>query len=189
MCMRNSVHAYLRLARSQRRRRRIARSQRSQGKHTPLWLLPRVITCILGLMSATGAHAADPTFTTETIAGRVVFHNEVFEKQTGVPAVVEARETLLALQTPSGQLIPLLEDIRARAFRRDERLRAMEVELVVRRYPHSPLVQIIRVIERAGDGQRYDIDYWCEICAIAMFEKKDCECCQGEVELRRRKVE
>jgi hypothetical protein len=109
------------------------------------------------------------------------------EKQTGISTVPEARDRVLALQTAEGSLIPFLEDVRARAFRRDDRLRDMNVELVVRRYPASPLVQIIRVIEIAKDG-RYEIDYWCEICSIAMFEKKDCECCQGDVELRRRPV-
>jgi len=64
----------------------------------------------------------------------------------------------------------------------------MEVELVARRYAISPLVQVIRVFEIAPDG-KFELDYWCEICSIAMFEKKDCECCQGPVELRRRKVE
>lgn len=110
------------------------------------------------------------------------------EKQTGISTVPEARDRVLALQTADGSMVPLLEDLRARAFRRDQRLRDMQVELVVRRYPASPLVQIIRVVEIAKDG-RYEIDYWCEICSIAMFEKKDCECCQGDVELRRRKVE
>jgi hypothetical protein len=126
-------------------------------------------------------------FTTETVRGRVVFHNEAFEDQTDVPSVPEARDRLLALKTNTGQLIPLLEDVRGRAFRSDDRLRQMRVELLVRRYRTSPLVQIIRVFE-LSDGGRYEIDYWCEICAIAMFEQKDCECCQGPVELRRRQV-
>jgi hypothetical protein len=141
------------------------------------------------VLACWSACAADkPAYTTETHRGHVVFHNEVFEKQTGVPAVPEAKERVLALQSEAGRLLPLLEDVRGRAFRRDERLRQMQVELVVRRYEQSPLLQVIRVFELAKDG-RYEIDYWCEICAIAMFEKKDCECCQGPVELRRRKVE
>src|SRR5205823_4561003 len=98
------------------------------------------------------------------------------------------RERVLALRTKEGELVPLLEDVRARAFRRDERLREMEVELVVRRYAILPLLQVIRVFELAKDG-KYEIDYWCAICSIPMFEKKDCECCQGDVELRRRKVD
>jgi hypothetical protein len=127
-------------------------------------------------------------FTTETIHGRVVFLAEVMQQQTGVAAVSEARERVLALQKKDGALVPLFEDVRARAFRRDERLREMDVQLVVRRYPISPLVQVLSVFEIASDG-KYELDYWCEICSIAMFEKKDCECCQGEVELRRRRAD
>lgn len=128
------------------------------------------------------------TFTVETHRGRVVFLADAVEKQTGVPVVPEARDRVLALQTAKGELIPLLEDVRARAFRRDERLRKMEVELVVRHYAASPLVQIIGLAEIAKDG-KFEIDYWCDICAIAMFEQKDCECCQEPNVLRRRKVE
>ena len=51
----------------------------------------------------------------------------------------------------------------------------------------APLAQIIRVFEVKPDGL-YELDYWCEICAIAMYELKDCDCCQGPIELRRRKV-
>jgi len=127
-------------------------------------------------------------FQTETISGRVVFLAEAVQKESGIAVVPEARERVLSLQEKDGKLVPLLEDVRARAFRRDERLREMEVELVVRRYAISPLVQVIRVFEIAADG-KYEIDYWCEICSIAMFEKKDCECCQGEVALRRTRVE
>jgi len=117
-----------------------------------------------------------------------VFLAEAMETETGVRSVPEAKDRILALKTEGGEVAPLLEDSRGRAFRRDERLRQMKVELLVRRYRNSPLAQIIRVYEVAPDG-RYEIDYWCDICAIAMVEKKDCECCQGPVELRRRKVD
>ncbi len=127
-------------------------------------------------------------FTTETLRGKVVFLAEAMENEIGVRSVPEAKDRILALQTEGGELVPLLEDARGRAFRRDDRLRQMKVELLVRRYRNSPLAQIIRVCEVAADG-RYEIDYWCEICAIAMVEKKDCECCQGPVQLRRRKVD
>jgi hypothetical protein len=144
---------------------------------------------VAALIGNAGLAADEPEkgYDTETLRGRVVFLAEEFEKQTGVPSVPEARERILALKQADGTLVPLLEDVRGRAFRRDKRLRQMEVELVVRRYRQSPVVQIIRVMEVTKEG-RYDLDYWCEICAIAMFEQKDCECCQGPVELRRRKV-
>jgi hypothetical protein len=144
---------------------------------------------LVGILCLAGAVRADDdstAFTLDTIRGRVVYLAEALEKRTGVAAVAEAKERILALETKSGELIPLLEDVRGRAFRRDERLRKMEVELLVRRYRGSPVVQIIRVFEVAKDGL-YEVDYWCEICAIAMYELKDCECCQGPIELRKRK--
>jgi hypothetical protein len=142
----------------------------------------------LCVASVVSGEEKSPGFETQTIRGRVVFLGEVMERETEIAVVPEARERVLALRTNRGELVPLLEDVRARAFRRDDRLRNMEVELVVRRYANSPVVQVIRVFEIAKDG-RYEIDYWCTVCSIAMFEKKDCECCQGESELRRRKVD
>jgi hypothetical protein len=123
--------------------------------------------------AASLAHAAAPNveFTLDTIRGRVVYLAEALEKRTGAASVPEAKDRVLALETKTGELIPLLEDIRGRAFRRDERLRKMDVEVLVRRYQGSPVVQIIRVFEVAKDGV-YEVDYWCEICAIAMYELK-----------------
>ena len=141
------------------------------------------------IVVAAAARAEEPAgtdFKLETIRGRVVYLAEALEERTGAATVEEAKERILALQNKSGELIPLWEDVRGRAFRRDERLRKMEVELLVRRYQGSPVVQIIRVFEVAKDGL-YEIDYWCEICAIAMYELKECECCQGPIELRKRK--
>jgi len=134
--------------------------------------------------------AADdqPSYTTQTLRGQVVYLAEAMEKQTGATPVPEAKQRTLALETPSGELIPLFEDSRARAFRRDQRLRDMQVELVVRRYRQSPAIQSLRVFEVAKDG-RYEIDYWCDVCAIAIYEDRECDCCQGPVTLRRRKVE
>ena len=150
----------------------------------------RIATVVLLLAACCCPLRAEPllTFTQGTIRGRAVYLAEAMEKRTGVPSLAEAKDRILALQTDKGELIPLLEDVRGRAFRRDERLRNMEIELLVRRYSGSPAVQIIRVFEIAKDG-KFEIDYWCQICAIAMFEQKDCECCQEPNELRRRKVE
>jgi hypothetical protein len=148
----------------------------------------KAVLFALWVVSFASGEEKSPSFETQTILGKVVFLGEVMERETEIAVVPEARERLLALRTSRGELIPLLEDVRARAFRRDERLRQMEVELVVRRYANSPVVQVIRVFEVAKDG-RYEIDYWCTVCSIAMFEKKDCECCQGESELRRRKID
>ncbi|MCA9044880.1 MAG: hypothetical protein KDA69_11205, partial [Planctomycetaceae bacterium] len=36
------------------------------------------------------------------------------------------------------------------------------------------------------DGTRQEMDYWCDICSIPMYEIKECECCQGPIEFRLR---
>jgi hypothetical protein len=140
------------------------------------------------IFTSVGAGEEKSEYTTETLRGQVVFLAEEMEKQTGVKTVSEAKERILALRTAAGDLVPLLEDVRGRAFRRDKRLRDMQVELMVRRYHHSPLRQILRVCEVAKDGL-YEIDYWCNTCAIALYEDIDCECCQGPLELRKRKID
>ncbi len=134
--------------------------------------------------------AAEPTrehFKLETVRGRVVWLAEAMARLHGAKSVDEAAERGLALETREGHLHPLLEDVRGRAFRVDPRLRRMEVELLVRRYSHTPVLQVLGVAEVTPRG-RFEIDYWCDVCAIAMFELKFCECCQGETELRRRRL-
>lgn len=178
--------------------RRAERPSRGVGGSPCAWLATAqvwvrlVLAAHLALLTAGGSRADEPPpasaqFATETLRGRVVYLAEVMDKRLGVPWVPEAKDRILALETTGGRLIPLVEDSRGRAFRRDPRLRAMNLELMVRRYDTSPAVQIIRVCEVTPAG-RFELDYWCEICSIAMFENKDCECCQGPVELRRRMV-
>jgi hypothetical protein len=133
-------------------------------------------------------YSADkPPYQTETLRGRVVWLAAALQQQYGIHSVPEAKERMLALQTDAGQIVPLVEDIRGRSFRLDPRLRKPKLELVVRRFDGSPAVQVIRIYELAADG-KYELDYWCEICSIAMFELKACDCCQGEIDLRRRKA-
>jgi len=133
--------------------------------------------------------AAEPSQTkpeSNILRGRVVWAAEVLEKR-GARSVPEAEQRTLALETAAGELIPILEDVRGRGFRSDERLRQMDLELLVRKLPKSPFVQIIGVYQ--WDGKRkLEIDYWCQVCAIAMVELKPCDCCQGETELRKRRV-
>ncbi len=156
-------------------------------------LLPSVVALAVAWLPNGGEsrlQAADVSvekFTTESLRGRVVFTAEAMARLHGAKSVPEAVERGLALETSDGRLVPLLEDVRGRAFRADERLRHMKVELLVRRYPNSPVVQIVTLYEISADG-KFEIDYWCDVCAIAMFELKTCECCQGEIELRRRRV-
>ena len=153
-----------------------------------LRLLCLLAVSLIATTSPAEEKSAAPKFTSETLRGRVVFLAEALEKKYGVKSVTEAKEAALAMQDEAGKLHPLVEDVRGRAFRVDKRLRDIKVELLVRRYQDSPAVQIIGVYELAKDG-RFEIDYWCSVCAIAMYELKQCECCQGEIELRKRKAE
>jgi len=122
---------------------------------------------------------------TEALRGRVVWLADGLERRFGVKTVPEARENMLALETKDGQVLPIVEDLRGRSFRADERLRDMQVELLVRRYRRSPLVQVVRIHEIKDDG-KYLLDYWCDICSIVMFETGHCDCCQDLNRLRKR---
>jgi len=129
-----------------------------------------------------------PQYRLETVRGRVVWFGEALQRRWGIRTVPESAKSVLALETKDGELITLMEDIRGRAFRVDERLRNLEdCELLVRRYPGIPAVKIVKVFSHEK-GEKVELDYWCEICAITMFELKACDCCQGDIELRRRPV-
>ncbi len=128
-----------------------------------------------------------PEFEVLNLRGQVVWLADAMARLHGVKTVPEARTRVLALETAGGDLYPLAEDIRGRGFRRDERLRDRPVELTVRKYYGAPVIQVIRAFEVRGE-QRFELDYWCDICAIAMFELKPCDCCQADIVLRRRLV-
>jgi hypothetical protein len=127
-------------------------------------------------------------FTTLSIRGRVVWLADVLRRRYGVELTRDAQERTLALETPDGQIHPLVEDLRGRSFRTDERLRNMDVELLVRRYEGSPLVQIIRIHE-VREGGKFIVDYWCDVCAIEMYEFGSCACCQDQNRLRKRRID
>jgi hypothetical protein len=145
---------------------------------------------LLGLVVLASIAAEEPApqsaakYETVVERGRVVWAAEAMERRHGVTSGDDAKDRVLALETADGRLLPLIEDVRGRAFRKDERLRKMELELEARRFQGSPFLQVIRTYE-IKDGRKYEIDYWCEICSIALYELKPCDCCQGPLELRR----
>lgn len=134
------------------------------------------------------AAADDAPFELQTHRGKVVYLAEALQRLHGIKSVDEAKERTLAVETAEGNLIPLVEDVRGRAFRADPRLREMQVELLLRKFKGSPAGQVIRVYELTKEG-KFEIDYWCDVCSIAMYELKVCECCQGDITLRKTKVE
>ncbi|MCA9263347.1 MAG: hypothetical protein KDA60_05840 [Planctomycetales bacterium] len=124
-------------------------------------------------------------YRTEVVRGKVVWLADALSAELAITTVPEARERILAVLTPDGQLWPLLEDGRGRAFRTDARLRNVSMELIVRRHTKHPLLQVVRVYELRGDD-KLEVDYWCDVCAIVMYEQGPCSCCQAENRLRKR---
>ena len=147
-----------------------------------------VTSLLVVAVSASDSSTPEKKHKTKTVYGRVVWMAEALARRHGVQTVLENAEQVQALETKDGRLLPIIEDIRGRSFRRDGRLRDMEVELLVREYQGTPMLQVIRICQTAEEG-KFEIDYWCDICAIAMFELKPCDCCQGPIELRRRKTQ
>jgi hypothetical protein len=127
-------------------------------------------------------------YTTESLRGKVVWLSDALKDRFGIKADDDAAHAIVALETAEGELHPILKDARGRGFHTDERLRGIELELRVRRYRGSPMVQVVRVYTLKPDG-KYELDYWCDVCSIAMYELKPCECCQGPIRLRERPVE
>lgn len=105
-------------------------------------------------------------------------------RQRGVKTYSEEIARQVVLKTPTGELIPLVPDWRGRAFGQDERLRSRPVELVVNRRAGIPWVSVLSIYAHDEGGKRSVVDYWCDVCAIPMYEIKDCECCQGPIRLR-----
>jgi hypothetical protein len=120
---------------------------------------------------------------TVQLRGRLVWMAEAMKRRYDVTTDLDAQQHTVAIETTDGELIPLVKDSRCRGFWADPRLFEMDVDLIVRKFDGSPMVQVISV-RRWRDGQCYDLDYWCDICAISMFELKPCECCQGPSRLR-----
>jgi hypothetical protein len=141
---------------------------------------------IRGDANATG-EAGQPVYRNEVVRGQVVWLAEALKDRFGISTVPEAAEQSLAILTSDGELLPLVENLRGRAFRKDERLRDMQLEVWVRRYQKQPFVQILRVFE-LSDGQRFEVDYWCDVCAIPMYETGPCACCQDHNRIRKRLV-
>jgi hypothetical protein len=124
----------------------------------------------------------------EILSGKVVWLSEALTRR-GIKNYPEESKGQVVLETDQGELIPIVSDWRGRAFYQDERLRDRPVDLVVHRRPGIPWVQVLSIFTFDERGIRHITDYWCDICAIPMYEIKECECCQGPIRLRFRPKE
>ena len=126
-------------------------------------------------------------FETLTLRGKARFLGPALKDRYGIATVPESAERQIVLDVAGGELVPIVEDIRGRAFRADQRLRDIEVEILTRRYQGSPFAQVIQLAAVKKEGL-FVLDYWCDVCAIAMYELKPCDCCQAPNRLRERRV-
>lgn len=124
----------------------------------------------------------------EIVSGKVVMLSDAL-KRHGIKNYPEESKGQVVLETEQGELIPIVSDWRGRAFYQDERLRDRAVDLVVNRRAGIPWVQVLSIYTFDEQGIRNNTDYWCDICAIPMYEIKECECCQGPTRLRFRPQE
>ena len=113
----------------------------------------------------------------ELFVGTVVLLQDALKKRD--IEVADEMKLQAVLETKSGELIPIAADWRGRAFFQDKKLRDRPVEIVGYRRPGIPYLQALLVYFPNKKGEREVFDYWCDICAIPMYEIKDCECCQG----------
>jgi len=125
---------------------------------------------------------AEPEAPRRLYRGKVVLAQEAL-KNRGIKVAEEMKEQAV-LETPDGDLIPIAADWRGRAFFQDKRLRNRRVDLVGYQRPGIPWLQVLIIYVINEQGEREVMDYWCDICAIPMYEIKDCECCQGPIRLR-----
>lgn len=153
----------------------------------PLFFLPFGLA--LGSVFAQDAGQDSPHQKTETeespkelFTGKVVLLGEAL-KRKGIDSRDEMKDQAV-LETPEGELIPIVADWRGRAFFQDKRLRDQKVELVGTRKPGVPYLQVLMVFTFDKEGQRMYTDYWCDVCSIPMYEIKPCDCCQGDIRLR-----
>jgi hypothetical protein len=137
--------------------------------------------------SAVHCKSSKPAYRTQSLRGRVVWLAEALKKKYGIETDRDAIHAVVALETADG-LLPIVKDFRGRAFFIDERLRDLDLELMVRTYEGSPMIQVVRIYALKDDG-KYELDYWCDICSIPMYELKECECCQGPIRMRLRLAE
>jgi hypothetical protein len=138
------------------------------------------------VISAGGGAAGDetraPAEVKELLRGQVVALAPGLEERFGTK-IDEEMAVLYGLVTDDGRVVPILREGRGRAFYQDDRLRNQPMDLYVRRFEGNPFAQVL-LVYRLRDGDRFALDYWCDVCSISMYWVQPCECCQGPIRLR-----
>jgi hypothetical protein len=119
--------------------------------------------------------------------GQAVYLGPALKKKLGRELLDAALDDVVAFESADGKLYPILPTESGLFFYRDERVRAKPMRIKARW--HDDL-QMLEIIDRYSlvDGKPNEIYYWCEICSIQMYHLKECDCCQGPIELREHPV-
>jgi hypothetical protein len=140
-----------------------------------------LVFCLVPLLVQL-ARPADKPVKNDDFTGKVVPFADLVEKGGG-KLDEDASPYWLALVTDQGQIYPLLKDDGSRMFFKDSSLLKRPMRLTGRLLPGSQILQVVQVHSLIKDAL-HDVYYWCEICSIKRFEKKQCDCCGGPMELR-----
>ena len=129
-----------------------------------------------------------PKYESAVLRGKVVELGPHLLKAFRMPMDDDVGRAVVVLVTDSGEVHPLVKDVRSRGFWMDKRLRDRPMELHVHKFPGLPFVRVIDT-HSFKDGKKFAVDYWCTVCAITTFEPGPCPCCQDEIELRERPID
>ncbi|OAI48152.1 hypothetical protein AYO44_07785 [Planctomycetaceae bacterium SCGC AG-212-F19] len=140
------------------------------------------IGAAIGIAMLPMLRAVESPVRTQQLKGKVIALAGYFEKQ-GAKLDKDAAEQWYALQGDDGKLYPLIKDEGSRMFFTDPRLLNRPMRLTGRIVGDGPFFQVFQVHSYLN-GQLHDVYYWCDVCTIKRFEKKDCECCGAPMELR-----
>jgi hypothetical protein len=137
----------------------------------------------LGLALAPFLRAADsPPARPQFFTGKVVPLASLLEK-IGSKLDKDAQPHWLALVSDDGKIYPLIKDAGSRMFFADKEMLNRPMRLTGRTFENSNLLQVLQV-HSLVNGQLHDVYYWCDVCQIKIYEKRDCECCGAPVERR-----
>ena len=89
----------------------------------------------------------------------------------------------VAFKTESGVVYPLARNQKSEALFTDTNLSTKTLIVRGRLQPKTNLLEITANLYSLHDGKRFEIYYYCDICAIKTSEPGPCMCCREPVQL------
>jgi hypothetical protein len=148
-------------------------------------LLAAVGVALLPVLFAP-ADTPKPAAKPEYFTGKVLPLADVLAK-SGLKIDQTAAARLLALVTSEGKVYPLRNEDSGRMFYSDKALLNRPMRLTARVIGDDHFLQVFQV-HSLIKGELHEVYYWCDVCTIKRFEKKDCECCGAPMERREEPV-